>query len=237
MKKILTTLVILSTIYTGFAAIAFENKTAASTVNPTPLSFSCTSSGTDRIAFVSATSNGGFTVSSVTYNGVAMTQVGSKSDGPTQYLYYIVNPPTGASTVTITTTGSAVAGSCSTYSGVDQTTPIDNSTTTGTVTTTSFSSTVTVNTNNSWTLATSRAASASALTAGAGTTLRNQVEATFFGGGGIWDSNGPLSTGANTLTVTSASQQFGGAIMVSIKPSGSATAPNTLGFFRFFRRF
>jgi hypothetical protein len=69
------------------------------------------------------------TVSSVTYNGVALTHVGSatEADDAVVEIWRLVNPPTGTHNVVITfsavLTREAVAG-VMTFTGVDQTTPL-----------------------------------------------------------------------------------------------------------------
>lgn len=96
-----------------------------------------TGNGDDRILIVTidtSRSNGGTpkTVSSVTYDGVALTkaaEVAYSSDPRIQtYLYYLVNPSSGTKTITVVfssggTSMQAVAGSV-TYTNVNQTNPL-----------------------------------------------------------------------------------------------------------------
>ena len=78
-------------------------------------------------------SDGGNTVSvsSVTYNGVALTQaiseIYSHGNNPRvlSYLYYIVNPSFGTNTIAVTFSGSTMAvGGSVTYANVNQTSPL-----------------------------------------------------------------------------------------------------------------
>lgn len=88
------------------------------------LTFSVTTSGSDRLLFVgcvtiAATS----TVTGVTYNGVAMSLVGSDTQGTlATYLFKLADPASGANNVVITgsTTGYILAGALS-YTGADGT--------------------------------------------------------------------------------------------------------------------
>ena len=87
---------------------------------------------TNGVLIVSINMHGGSTpgVSAISYNGVAMTQIGSTYN-PVSYErlmhYRLVNPASGAHTISITFSGTTdeVYPYASSYSGVDQTTPID----------------------------------------------------------------------------------------------------------------
>jgi hypothetical protein len=91
--------------------------------------------GSDKLLLVSVdvsrSTNAPATVSSVTYDGVALTQVATAlyiSTNPQvrSYVYSLVNPAIGTKTITVTlsgTTSNAVGGSV-TYTNVNQTTPI-----------------------------------------------------------------------------------------------------------------
>lgn len=80
-------------------------------------------------------SNGGIgTVTGVTYNGVAMTQVVTTADsfagGPytRAYLFRLVAPATGAHAVAVTFSGAqGIVVGAQGFKGVDQTTPVSNS--------------------------------------------------------------------------------------------------------------
>ena len=97
------------------------------------LSWSHTCSGTNRLLTVSLSVGSGTTatVTSVTYNGVAMTEAArvmsnNQNDGYVK-LFYLVAPATGSNTVQVTCDSSKplIAGSVS-FTGVDQTTPVSN---------------------------------------------------------------------------------------------------------------
>ncbi len=205
-------------------AIAYDNTSFGQIINTT-LTVSHTCTGSDLILFVAANYDDyvGNHLDSITYNGVAMTLAVSKKDatGLTASLYYLVNPATGANNVVITTDGSR--GQCATaisYTGVAQTSPI-NVTGTGTdVNDTSYNQALTSTVDNCWAIYNNRAGSGLTLTASAGSTVRQQPETIYFGGGIIVDSGGPITpAGEKTLGVTSGSQFFSGAAMLTFKPA------------------
>jgi hypothetical protein len=91
--------------------------------------FSHTVSGTNRYLIVQiALGNGADTISSVTYAGVSMTQL-QRSASPSFYgaeLWGLVNPALGANNVVITrgTGSTGIATGCTSFTNVDQTTPV-----------------------------------------------------------------------------------------------------------------
>ncbi len=124
----------------AYNTVSFDsaNSTTISGSSITTMSWKhTTGAGNDRILLVTidtSRSNGGNpkTVSSVTYDGVALTkaaEVAYSSDPRIQsYLYYLVNPSSGAKTIDVvfssgSTSMQAVAGSV-TYTNVNQTNPL-----------------------------------------------------------------------------------------------------------------
>lgn len=119
-------------------AIALDAHTAAGvslTANPmtSPQNFSHTcGSGSDRLLVVTIQMRGGAGggVTGVTYNGVAMTQVTTEAVSGSAHctMYYLVNPASGSNTVSITqvmTGPSHMVASATSFTGVDQTTPLN----------------------------------------------------------------------------------------------------------------
>jgi RHS repeat-associated protein len=89
-----------------------------------------TSSGDNRLLVLSADlwqdTPGTGTVTSASYNGVAMTKATNiRKDGMESEIWYVVNPASGAHTLSVTVTGAtdSIKLSASTFTGVDQTTP------------------------------------------------------------------------------------------------------------------
>src|SRR3990167_4631231 len=105
-------------------------------------------------------------VSGITYNGVALTQSITLNDDTTDIrsdIWYLKNPTTVANTVEVTMAGTVTdpsAFACS-FSGVDQTTPIEATGTFGTDVSPATPTVITV-TDNAWTLAACQAKQATA---------------------------------------------------------------------------
>ncbi|MBX7207515.1 MAG: putative Ig domain-containing protein [Verrucomicrobiaceae bacterium] len=138
---------------TTVGAAAFSN--SAQTASSHSFSYDSGSTGSNRILMVgiSYRDNNSQTVSSVTYNGVALTQVGTSNiasgtpDGR-MYIYRLLSPATGAHALVVNWSAALTQGSvigAVTYAGVDQTTPtgtfVANSSKTGTPTVTITSGT------------------------------------------------------------------------------------------------
>jgi hypothetical protein len=111
----------------------FDAASSTSATSVSSLSWSHTCSGNDRLLFVVVGAGssvvGNRVVTSVTYNGVALTQAWALN-GPGWVRnegWYLVAPATGANTVVVTYAGNnlqAAAGGVS-FTGVNQTTPVD----------------------------------------------------------------------------------------------------------------
>jgi|GEM_PF-2380773 len=110
-------------------AIAHDLATTSTGLNASSCSFSHTVTGSNTILFVGIASNAASQKypTLVTYNSVAMTSVATSTNGGlTVNLFYLVAPTGGANTVSVTLSGTANAVICgaSSYTGVDQTTPL-----------------------------------------------------------------------------------------------------------------
>lgn len=100
-------------------AIAYDatsNTTEQLTVSSASFSHTCTGSNTVLAVGISArdTTLGNRTVSSVTYNGVALTKARSDDNGLSarSELWYLLNPTTGANTVVVTMGGTCAGIIC-----------------------------------------------------------------------------------------------------------------------------
>jgi hypothetical protein len=112
--------------------IAVASVSSGSINSGSSLTISHTTSGSDRLMLVGVslrpTSNN-YSVASITYNGVALTKVGSvvrKSAARTE-IWRLIAPPTGTSNVVITFNSSVTSGAVAgviTFTGVNQTTPL-----------------------------------------------------------------------------------------------------------------
>lgn len=95
-------------------AVAYDNSTSSAGTFGSTLTFSHTTSGSGRVAYVSVLDYNKVGVSSVTYGGVAMTLVNTKTSGnafpntsATITLYKLKNPLSGANNVVVTLASAA----------------------------------------------------------------------------------------------------------------------------------
>jgi len=138
-------------------AIAFDAVSSGSTDGGSSFSWShTTGSGSNRIMIVGISiKTTTVSVSSITYGTQSLTFARADTHASATIrseLWYLIASNSGAHTVTVNLSGTskATGGSC-TYTGVDQTSPFDNSAG-NTGTSNSPSQTVTVNTANAWLL-------------------------------------------------------------------------------------
>lgn len=107
-------------------AIAFDAKTDKQQGAATSLTFSHTCTGSNLILFVGAQTGDNLLldqVTGITYNSVAMTRACIQNAVPSNsahYLYYLLNPSTGANNVVISVTGGSqtIRGMATSYTGV-----------------------------------------------------------------------------------------------------------------------
>jgi hypothetical protein len=197
-----------------------------------------TSAGSDRLLVVSITGDtvpGADNISSVAYNGDALTLVAKRTDGVRYfYLYYLLNPDSGANNVVITLPASGghflLAGSA-TYTGVAQSGQPDASSSThsGTDADGSLTHSVTTVADNCWVILSAHGYDGSngAPTAGSGSTRRT-FEASF-GTWGLFDTNGVV-TPAGSKSMTWTYPATGGdmsSIMASFSPAGGGGGGST----------
>ena len=220
-------------------AIAFDASSGVTYVTTgTSASLSHTCTGSDRILFVGVI--GQITtdvISGVTYNSVSMTLV-DKILCPSDryiYLYYLIAPATGTNNITVTASSSTdLAFGGVSYTGVDQTSPIDGTAKATATVTNSLTSTVTTTTANDWIVSLFRN-DGSAMSAGTSTTSRGLTT-----GAGQFarnmDSNADRSSGSNSLQATSGGNANWAYVSAGFKPvgggGGGAVKPQFLGFAR-----
>ncbi len=100
----------------------------------TSITFAHTTSGSNRILFVgTGIESGSDLITNVTYAGVNMTPIAKDVNVPTNewiYLFYLINPATGANNIVISASASVnIDGTGVSYTGANQATQPDNSTT------------------------------------------------------------------------------------------------------------
>jgi hypothetical protein len=214
-------------------AIAFDAATNPALASATSLTFSHTCSGSDRILFVSAFVRNQV-ISSITYNGVSMTEIGTREGpqgGSSDYisLYYLVAPATGVNNVVITIPSSAVIiGGSVSYTGASQTGQPDNSQNNNTTVEATTTTTLTTVADNCWVMGMVRAGSDGNTSASTGTTLRANTAGYFQ----MYDKNGPVTPAGSASIITTQVSQTTMAKIASFAPSVSAS--NTGNFFAFF---
>lgn len=145
-----------------YGAIAFDAAASNGTPSANPVTWTHTCTGSNLVLYVGVDVHiplGG-SITSASYNGVAMTLIistqGSNGVSNTGFLngiFYLANPATGAHTVSVSFAGGAASaeGGSISLTGVDQTTPVDASSCTTSVTG-EPSVTLTTIANNSWAL-------------------------------------------------------------------------------------
>lgn len=189
------------------------------------------------VGFLGDLTSGNDDITGVTYNGVSMTL--AKKYGPTespvirnQYIYFLVNPATGANNVVISSTNTKyIIAVAADYSGAatsgqpDATANAETGATASTIT----ASVITV-ANNAWAVALSQGYSnGGAPTAGSGADLRTYGPA--FGQPGWFDSNGAITpAGSYSMTLNQPSSvQSIAATLVSFATEASSASLSESG--------
>jgi hypothetical protein len=184
--------------------------------------------GTNRILFVCVIGDtAADDVTGVTYAGVSMTLINKRFEARLGYLFYLVNPTSGANNVIISaSTSHYLLGGAADYSGAKQTGQPDAQTTGNTAGAgTTLTTTLTTVADNSWTIICGN--DSGPWTMGTGSNQRT-VDGTF----GIWslaDSNGVVHpAGSHSMTLTGSSPSVG-SMMASFAPAVTATGTKHRG--------
>lgn len=200
-------------------AIALDTTTAYGSSSGTTRTFSHTCTGSNLILFVTANVHTATaTVTGVTYNGVAMTSVGSQANtSATTTLWYLLSPATGANNVVITANNSDTIESASaSYTGVKQSGQPDASSVGGPTTTTNYTQSVTSVADNCVAIFAGISNNGGAVTAGTNTTLI-EYNNTAYGGLFMRSTAAKTPAGTFTLAASSVSSAYSG-VMASISP-------------------
>src|SRR6185312_13655052 len=202
--------------------IARDTNTVISLSGTTALSTTYTCSGVNRLLIIMATSTStdwtGFT-----YGGVALTQIQTGQTATNRIsLWYLVNPASGSNTLTGTWPGNQTHGVIvSSYTGVNQSTPI-NTSTAGTGSGTSLTQSVTTNVDQCWAVYAGATGGASAITADTNSTLVG-ISSTNFEA--LFDTQGHgdiTPAGSFSMTFDGASASKAG-IMAALAPISVAS--------------
>lgn len=185
-------------------AIAFDAATDGGSDTNTSLTYSHTTSGSDRVLLVGVVGATGASddfITGVTYNSVSMSLVDkvAANGNRWEYLFLLVNPASGANNVVVSaSTSDFLASQAASYTGCAQSGQ-PNADNTGQNFSTSFLPiAATSSVADCWFVMHANGFTGSPMQAGTDTTRRVGGAAPF-GLHAIGDSNGPLSAGSHTL--------------------------------------
>lgn len=207
------------------STIAYDNATVNLAIANTSNSFSHTCTGSNLVLLVGVFCTVGDICTSVTYNGVAMTQIDKIARGTEEvYMYGLVAPATGANTVTATFSAPVISRvHAASYTGVSQTNFPDAHSTGTDATPASVTASITTVASNCWTVLMARGDDT--LVASTGSTERPSAAGST---SALFDSNGPLSSGSNSMSYTDALGANDSWVMVAIAPFVSTPSVSTI---------
>ncbi|NTW31404.1 MAG: hypothetical protein HGB12_02025 [Bacteroidetes bacterium] len=232
MKKItflfinLLFVVLMGTSQKALGAIAFDASSTFGESQTSSATFSHTCSGANRILFVGGWVRGVSNfVTSITYNGIPMTQIGNQIDVLNNggyhdkvFLFYLINPTSGTNNIIVTYTSTNwQCVSAVSYTGAKQSLQPDNFANNGPTSTNSLTTTLSTVADNCWTILAGLSDNGNT-SAGAGTTLRKTAS-----NAAIFDSNGPITPNGSTSLIFSAASENKVAVMASFAPAVSYT--------------
>lgn len=205
---------------------ASEDKVASG--GATTLTYSHTCTGTDRFLYVAVTLINHSATPSVTYNGVAMTAIATRipvfTTTWTHSAFYLENPASGANNVVVTGGGTSginsIRSGCTSYTGVDQTTPILDYNTASSPGTGNNMTIALTTASDGWAIISGANVDA-AFTAGTGT---DTLRASYGGLADIADSDGDIGAGTFNTQMTHTGTRGYGGIAIGILPAGGAAS-------------
>lgn len=198
-------------------AISFDAASTISFVAATSASTTHTCTGTNRILFINAWQIGPVEiVTSVTYNGVGLTKVAFVANTDRGAgLWCLVNPATGANTLTINASlSSGIQGAAASYTGAKQTGVPDSSNTRASASGSPATVSTTTVADNSWLVA-AFVNDTGNISAGTSTTIRAPGGSTTFG---IYDSNAAKTPAGSFALATTNGGGNTAAVIASFAP-------------------
>lgn len=194
---------------------------------PRSISHTLGASATRLIAAIQANGGSGF---SATWNGVAMTAVGSKNQGSyTTYVFELANPATGSYTVDFSWSGSINGRMiCASYSGDDTSLPLTSFSSNSSASSASLTTNHTAITGWTVLIAATYIAASPDITAGSGSTLRLVGTDVSANGQkiGIFDSNANVA-GSTSMAFDSTAASLNIGFVLSIPQINAATYTDT----------
>lgn len=216
------------------AAISLDTSTVCTGVSNLGTCSITVGSGTNRILVLYYTyENTGATDPVFTCGGTIATLIVSSAANPQRVgLFYIVNPPSGSYTCTMTAAANSAAIVLASYAGAAQVSQPDNSRS-ASFTGTSLSQAITVNTTGSWVILTTQntVSCSGEISSASNWTFRQQNS-----GCHSWqygDSNASASAGSYTQSGTMATSQTYVVLQASIAPAASAAAVDNTFFYSY----
>lgn len=213
-------------------AIAYDSS-SGNGANISTLAYSHTCSGSDRVLVMGVTFATGVSISGTpTYNGVAMTQIGSviAASGAVfsnTYFFYLVAPDTGAHNVSITASSSNyIYSSAISYTGVDQTNPIDASGSFTQAASTSITKSITTTADNCWLSSFTVSGTANSISAGTNVTQRQSIGPGWCASGDTNAAQTPAGSYGQTWTGASDSRALFVAALKPVSAGGSSVNSN-----------
>ena len=219
------------------AAIAFDYSSFAGATqtawitSTSGYSWNTTITGTNTFLVVNVVTYNAslITVSSVTCNSTSLTKITSNTanlEGNFQddEIWYLTGVAAGTCTIQVNLSGTSSysKGIAASYTGVDQTTPIDTHATNQSLTAvTSLTLSTTVNGSNEWIVG-AAFSRGGVISAGTGTTLRASGTGQYIS---LGDSNGVVSTGSQSLVFTSTSGTWPGGGIIAVRPAVAVVKP------------
>jgi hypothetical protein len=199
-------------------AIAFDSSASTNNSTASSRTWSHTCSGSNRILFVGLLLQSNITCTGVTYNGVAMTQLATKSNGSNNYIYYLIAPDTGIHNVVASFSGSGYNwGASASYTGAKQSEQPDAYNTGQSNNSSSVTCNVTTVADKCWVVSwAGRESQSVQLSASTGLTGRSYCLINgVSNGGGIGDSNSEKSPCGSYTTTWSTNSNEGGNNIIS----------------------
>ena len=227
--------------FTAFAAIGFDNSSKSNAGAVSTLTYSHTVNSNTNGAlycFESAVDTNNRAIPSVTYAGVTMTNLVSQTNTPATLgnrqmgMWRLLLPSTGANNVVFTwggAIGQTVAVACTSFTGVNQSTPEDGSAvqdidTTPPYSTFTLSKTTTVD--NDWLVgfALNYGSNSNAVSAGTNTTIRQQAVGDTGNNALVtYDTNAAQTpTGSKSLNLSLSPSNDMSGFMYAIEPAASS---------------
>lgn len=207
------------------AAVAHDNSTCSTfQTGVSSVTYAKTNTGSNITLLMAAYADGADLVTGITYNAVAGTFIAKRErpiDSGYSYMYYLINPATGANNVVISTSANTgIIGCAASYTGTNQSTQPDNSGTNAGKPVSELYATLTPNSDGTFVVFAALLDNDS-IAAGTATTMRASGSSVF----AIGDSGGVVSpAAATTIGYTGGANSGSTGVIVSVGAPAAAPA-------------